>query len=470
MNKTLLNLDETDKYVFISAGMTQRKKAHQQNHSYLNYGLLNLATIIFNEGNSVKLYQGENYSPKKLISILQSNNSLALNIPIFLSIPSYFAVKWAIEFMKIIKGINTEYKIIVGGRWVLADKEWALNKFRNANLIIHGEAENIILDIPSFLKEKYTLEYVDNTKTKNTNASVQLNYSLVENFLSFSPSIELSRGCGYGCAFCADKDVALTVNKSPDTLLSEIKNIINLYGCEKINFYFQSSIFTANKEWANNFSNLYKKHNLQIAWRCETRADINLDRETISKLSSSGLKVLDVGLESGSLEQLKRMNKSTKPIKYLEKASSLLKLCYEYNIWVKVNIMFYVGETQETVNETKDFLEKHKRYIKGISAYPMIIYNTDIYAKEFLNEIVLAGGGAINNKIEESGITEINFSKTFSNKMAKEEALLISREYMSQKDYFDLKSFSYFPRKYTYNEFKKDYLNISQKELPFIKE
>ena len=67
-------------------------------------------------------------------------------------------------------------------------------------------------------------------------------------------------------------------------------------------------------------------------------------------------------------------------------------------------------------------------------------------------------------------MSSYNFSKDLTNKEAKTEALKISRRYMSQRDYYDLKSFSYFPRAYTYEDFKKVYEKVEDSQLPFIKD
>ena len=133
--------------IFISAGMLEQKKVHQVNHSYLNYGLLNLATILSRK-HHVRLFQGDYYStPNQLFSILEQKKLINDTVTIFLSMISYLSVEWAKLFINLVKNKNTKIQIIIGGRWVLSDKSWALKEFNKVNLIIYGEAENIILDI-----------------------------------------------------------------------------------------------------------------------------------------------------------------------------------------------------------------------------------------------------------------------------------------------------------------------------------
>jgi len=61
------------------------------------------------------------------------------------------------------------------------------------------------------------------------------------------------------------------------------------------------------------------------------------------------------------------MKKTKNPEQYLVRASKLIKECYEHDIAIKVNILLYAGETEKTILETTEWLEKHKKYIKGVS-------------------------------------------------------------------------------------------------------
>jgi radical SAM superfamily enzyme YgiQ (UPF0313 family) len=456
-----------NKIIFVSSGMLTNKKEHQHKQLYINYGFLNLASIVNKEKHNVQVYQGENYSPQEMLDIIVKNSPLSVELPIFLSIPSYYAVEWAKSFIIQVKKKNENFKIIIGGRWVLSDKEWSLKVFNNVDIIVHGQAEDIIINLLDKVNSYFQEKYIDNSKSKNKTPLSSLDYNLLYDFKRYSPSIELARGCGFGCDFCADKDVPLSQMKEPHILIKEIINILESYSSEKLNFYFESSIFKPTESWASSFYDLYIKNNLNILWRSETRADVQLSDKILNTLASSGLKILDVGLESASHQQLKNMEKTTKPKSYLEKASKLLEKCYEYGIWVKINIMLYPGETIETISETMNFLDEHKKYIKGISAYPMVAYGTDYHASYFLKHIEKFGANAIDNKIDDSGITVLNLSKEITNHKAKDIAIQICKKYMSRKDYYDLKSFNYFPIDYSYSDFSKNISLINKNKLPF---
>ncbi|XPV70195.1 MAG: B12-binding domain-containing radical SAM protein [Halarcobacter sp.] len=452
-------------YIFISAGMLKKKKKHQENHVYLNYAILGLATILKSAENNVIVYQGELFTPEKLIELLLKKYRNQNNT-ILISIPSFFAVSWGIEFIKLVR-FQLNCKIILGGRWVLSNKSWALKTFKDVDIIVNGQAESILTEVLKNKEQSGIPEYINASLPEKSQLFNKLDYSLLDSYKTILPSIELSRGCGMGCGFCADKNVLVSNMKSPEKLVNEIQEISKVYNDKNIQFYFESSIFKPKKNWINEFYELYNKYNLKNQWRCETRADINLNEESIKLLALSGLKVIDLGLESASHIQLKRMQKTNNPLKYLEKAQQFIRLCFKYGIWVKVNVLLYPGETEETLNETIDFLENNKKYFKGLSVYPTLIYGSDKYTVDFLKEIEKYGASSLNGKIEDNCITNLNLSSEINYEKAKQLSIEIGKNFMSKDDYFDLKSFSYYPRDYTYNDFINHISNIEEEYLPF---
>jgi len=182
---------------------------------------------------------------------------------------------------------------------------------------------------------------------------------------------------------------------------------------------------------------------------------------------TAGLKVLDIGLESASIQQLTRMNKSNKPEVYLERASRFLKTCKSLGIWAKVNVLLYAGENVQTINETITWLEKHKECIKGVSVNPLIVYGRDENTKSYLKELSKYGAEPVDKNFFSKGYTNMHLSKEISFDVSEEYRILISKLFMTYEDYFDLKSFSYLPQSFTKEKFVEICKSADLSKLPF---
>lgn len=436
--------------LFIASGMKQKKKdfVHKESGNlYLNYGLLGLATQVSNKGyDNVMMFQGDF---KTIGEIIEEINYAGVDIakivnPVLISVPSFFAISWAKEFIDTIKSINPCIKIILGGRWVV-DKNysWVKKKIENVDCISRGCPDEIITD---YLNPN-NWDKLKNASKSNKSFGL-LNYSLLNNFKNYQPCIEICRGCGNKCDFCLEKDYPVSKIKSPKEVIEEAKQVCELYGSEQLNFYFEASIFNPTLSWANEFFDLYIDNNMKFKWRFETRVDlINLD--VIELLSKSGLKVIDLGLESASIAQIKGMNKSKYPERYLSNADMLIKKLYDCNVWPKLNILLYLGENNQTIRETMAWLDNRKKYIKGVSVNPFILYLNGEDQSEYYSMIEKVTKSKIDiNILNNQGYIYIDLSDEINIDRAKILSKEISDRYMTNQDYLDLKSVCYSKRDY----------------------
>ena len=185
-----------------------------------------------------------------------------------------------------------------------------------------------------------------------------LDYSLVNpddyvRKLDYQKSVSLmsSRGCLFKCAFCWTANNHSKVRyKSAKSTLQEIDNIFSLYGKRNISF-LDDSFLTDKKRAAEIIKGLKERN---IIWECECNAIHLQDIETCEMLADGGCRRLFIGVESGSAEMLKRMNKPQTP-EIIKRAIDNLKKTKR--ITVRVSLMVgFPGETWDTLKESADFL------------------------------------------------------------------------------------------------------------------
>lgn len=459
--------------LMISSGMIRPKKLNNPYadlHYYLNYGFLGLATILKDRGYCPQVFHGHFEHPTNFVNNIIRTDIDLTELPILISLPSSYAIEWASEVCRLIKLIRPDIKIIVGGRWVTADDgSWIKENIPNVDLVVYGLAD---VSIESLLNinlwnsiPNNNLSYYQN-ETRKTSLS-NLDYKLLYRFEDFTPSFDVSRGCGRGCNFCAEGTVPVTALKNSWLLTEEILKTQMAYSDTSINAYFEASIFQPSSTWINEFLSHQAEKELTIKWRTESRADA-LSTKQVEQLARAGMKILDIGLESASPRQLLNMEKTPNPSAYLRRASELLKACHDNGIWTKVNVLLYPGESEATIFETRNWLQQHAKFIKGVSVGPLILYRYGSSTKEFLEKIKSQGASeAIPGNLDKLGYSDLNISADFSNKKAISTALEISKELMSERDYYDLKSFNYFKRTLSFDEFHQIAMSAPEESIPF---
>lgn len=429
----------------ISAGqLTVKKDANVINkkNRYLNYGLLSLASLIKRSGLVPIQLHGNFTEPKEFASYCLSLGIVESKFPVFISIPSFYAISWVDGFTKILKNELKIKEIVIGGRWVIDGEINQLAKLLpHVDKIVDGLGENQISDLIG-------------RKIEKVNGYVPLDYSLLDKRELYQPSIEVSRGCGMKCSFCQEKDEKLQSLKSPFQITSEASDILLNDDLNPMSPYFEASMFKPTISWLEELTKQRMNHSHSYFWRSESRAD-TFPIKQIPELAKAGMKVLDLGLESASPTQIKRMGKSKTPEKYLSRASNLLEQAHNSGIDVKVNVMLYAGESSRTIEETYKWLDQHRNYIKGVSVGPVLAFGWDNKKSEFIKTL-LSFGASIYGKNALEGVTRFNLSSSINHDASLSISKELSRSFMTAKEYFDLKSFSYFSRDYTYDEFLQD--------------
>lgn len=300
-----------------------------------------------------------------------------------------------------IKELSPSTKIVFGGPQAELVAKDTIRAFSSVDYVCCSEGENTIVPLLQWIiKDNADLTLADQipglTYRTEFNEVVQNtfpeflpdNYTRAFSYYDLIPSnvwtntksvaLDVGRGCPFACTFCSTKTFwkqKFRLRNIAD-ILNEVKYLVEIYGV-KI-FDFKHDLFTVNKKRILQFCDGLQNTGLKIEWGCDSRIGV-IDTEMIDRMVDSGLTNIFFGIESGSDEMQKIINKRLN----LNEADRIVKYCL--NKGLKVTTSFIYGfpeETDDTVSDTMKLAIRFQNYGCNVLTNMCHITNgTELYAK-----------------------------------------------------------------------------------------
>ncbi|MDI6826372.1 MAG: radical SAM protein [Candidatus Aenigmarchaeota archaeon] len=162
-------------------------------------------------------------------------------------------------------------------------------------------------------------------------------------------NIFTGRSCPFNCTFCQPTLKKMFGNflrrRSPMNVVEELKHLKENY---RINaFFIIDDLFMINSKYIDNFCNEILREGLDLRWSCQSRVDTIPSRVLIEKMHKAGLRLVDIGIESGSQRVLELYNKKI-TLNQAKKAIKIFRSCS-----IKTRGYFILGAPTESLKEMK---------------------------------------------------------------------------------------------------------------------
>jgi magnesium-protoporphyrin IX monomethyl ester (oxidative) cyclase len=361
-------------------------------------GVLSIATFLQNHGHTVRIsdrcIKKENI--KKLVRAFEPDI-------VGLSIMSARGIKDAEFISRTIKKLNIP--VIWGGHYPTFNYEDAL-KSGLVDAVVLNEGEVTTIEMLDELAKNHPINRMDHIDGL---AFIRNNEVIVTKPRAFADPANLpvidysnvdvpkyfqtwfgckrmlylygSKGCPFACTFCYNKAYnSQKYRKRPnEDIFSEIDYLVNEHGMDGI--YFTDDVFCPNKEELRAFCSVMKQKNYSMTWGCQARIG-QFDREDFELLYDAGCKWVFFGIETGSEEMQKKVDKNLD----FSKMDETFGITKEIGIiTISSLIIGFPNETEEQLRDTIDLAKRIKADL-----YPVNLYTPNI-EQDLCKELIEKG-------------------------------------------------------------------------------
>ena len=275
---------------------------------------------------------------------------------------------------KIIKRVNKEIKIVLGGPHVNIYPDETIS-IPEIDYIVLGEGEIPFTELIQNLENTQKLKKIpglvfkEGEKIVNTGSRELIDtldiipfparhltpykkyYSLLAKRAPVT-TMMTSRGCPYKCLFCDRPHLGKKFRaRSAGNVVDEMEECVDM-GIKE--FFLYDDTFAVNRRRAFDICNEILNRGLDIGWDIRTRVD-NVNKELLEKLREAGCERIHYGVESGNPEILKVLKKGIT----IEQARKAFKMTKE--VGIRTLAYFMIGSPRETKSQILETIEFAKK-------------------------------------------------------------------------------------------------------------
>ncbi|MFW6201424.1 MAG: B12-binding domain-containing radical SAM protein [Gemmatimonadota bacterium] len=183
----------------------------------------------------------------------------------------------------------------------------------------------------------------------------------------FSWNMVTSRGCPYGCNWCAKPVFGrLYTQRSPSNVAEEMRRLRDEVGPDHI--WFADDIWGLTADWIEEFAREVARRDARTPFMIQSRVNLMQPR-TVRALEAAGAEEVWMGVESGSQEILDAMDKGSR-VEEARRATRTLKRQGMLACWFIQ--LGYLGEEWEEILMTRDLIREERPDRIGVSvSYPL---------------------------------------------------------------------------------------------------